>query len=261
MNSSPILQAKQIGKHFGSHWIFRNLNLSIQRGESVVLLGPSGSGKSVFLKLIAGLLEPDEGGIFFPTASILKPRIGMLFQQNALFDSMTAEENLLLPQKECLGITGHVAQKKADYFLNEVGLGLAKHLYPSELSGGMQKRLGVARALILSPDLLLYDEPTAGLDPVTSKKIAELLIRLKQETKSTLLTVTNEIGRAYQIADRIFLLAGGNLREGGTPDETRISPDPWIHQFVRGEKNGPVTESQPKKTPIKSPIKSEEKMP
>ncbi len=231
-----MIQIRNLGKEFDKRWIFRNLNLEVKPQESVALIGPSGGGKSVLLKLIAGLLTANEGEIKLGTENV-----GMLFQKNALFDSLTVEENLLFPLRERQGITGAPAKAKAAYFLEAVGLKGNEKLFPDEISGGMQKRLGIARALIVEPELILYDEPTAGLDPITSKKIAELIADLRKRNGSTIVMVTNDVQRAYQIGDRIFLLAKGTLQGGQGAHETKNTQDPAIKQFIYGLKEGPLT--------------------
>ncbi len=231
-----MITIKNLGKKFDSKWIFRNLNLLVQPQQSVVLIGPSGGGKSILLKMVAGLVDRDEGQI-----ELNSKNIGMLFQKNALFDSFTVEENLLFPLRERMGLIGRKAKEKAAHFLSEVGLKGSESLYPDEISGGMQKRLGIARALIVEPEIILYDEPTAGLDPITSKTIADLIRQLKMETRSTLLTVTNDMQRAYQLGDQIFLLAQGRLILGGTPQEVQNTSNAGIRQFIYGLKTGPLT--------------------
>ncbi len=231
-----MIELQGVGKQFEGRWIFRNVSFEVKAGESVVLLGPSGGGKSVLLKTIAGLLSPDEGIV-----QIQSSNVGMLFQKNALFDSFTVQENLLFPLKERRGIIGARAHAKAGEFLQAVGLAGTERLHPDEISGGMQKRLGIARALIVEPEVILYDEPTAGLDPITSRTIAELIQSLRRKSGSTLITVTNDIQRAYQIGDRIFMLAQGQLTPGGTPSEVRKTANPELRQFIYGLKDGPLT--------------------
>jgi phospholipid/cholesterol/gamma-HCH transport system ATP-binding protein len=233
---SPMIRLQNVGKKFEGRWIFRNVSLEIRDKESVSLIGPSGAGKSVLLKVISGLIAPDEG-----TIELGSENVGMLFQKNALFDSFTVIENLLFPLKERLGIEGEEAVKIASHFLNEVGLKGNEDLFPDEISGGMQKRLGIARALVVRPQIILYDEPTAGLDPITSRKIADLIRFLRKEVGSTLLTVTNDMQRAYQIGDRVALLAKGELIEGGTSEEIQKTEHPLIRQFIYGLKQGPLT--------------------
>lgn len=210
----PFLEAKNLGISFEGKWIFRGLSFQIMKGESAALIGPSGHGKSVLLKIISGLLPASEGSVRLGTEDV-----GMLFQRNALFDSFSVEENLLFPLRERKKIVGEKAKHAAHSLLDAVGLLHAKDLNPSEISGGMQKRLGIARALIVEPELALYDEPTAGLDPVTSRGVAELILNLKKERGMTLLSVTNDMQRARQLGNRIFYLTSGVLHEGGSAME------------------------------------------
>jgi phospholipid/cholesterol/gamma-HCH transport system ATP-binding protein len=231
-----MIRLENLGKRFDDKWVFREACLTVASQESVALIGPSGGGKSILLKIVAGLLEADEGDIALGSRNV-----GMLFQKNALFDSLTVEENLLFPLKERKGITGAKARERARELLEAVGLGGNESRYPEEISGGMQKRLGIARALIVEPEIILYDEPTAGLDPVTSRTIAELIRTLKARAGSTLLTVTNDMQRAYQLGDRICFLARGRLTVAGSPHQVKHTPDPAIRQFIFGLKNGPLT--------------------
>ncbi len=234
-----MIQLEGVGKKFGASWVFRGADLSVRAGSSAVIVGLSGSGKSVLLKLIAGLLVPDEGRL-----QVASPRVSMLFQRNALFDSMTVLENLLFPLREGLNIEGPEAIEQARLHLDWVGLTGTGHLLPGELSGGMQKRLGIARALIVRPEVVLYDDPTAGLDPITSRKICSLIRRLQQERMDgpmTFIAVTHEMNRAYELGDEIHLLARGRLWSGGSPDQVRRSQDPAIRQFVHGLQEGPLS--------------------
>jgi phospholipid/cholesterol/gamma-HCH transport system ATP-binding protein len=231
-----MIRLKNLGKRFDGRWVFQGIDLEVAPKESVALIGPSGGGKSVLLKVIAGLLESDEG-----TVELGSPDVGMLFQKNALFDSFTCEENLLFPLKERKGVIGAEAKERAARFLASVGLKGSEKLFPDEISGGMQKRLGIARALIVEPEIILYDEPTAGLDPITSRTIADLIKELRAQTGSTLLTVTNDMQRAYQIGDRVCLVAQGKLTEGGTPEQVQATQDPALRQFIYGLKQGPLT--------------------
>ena len=231
-----MISLQGVGKQFEGRWVFRGVTLEVAPKESVVLVGPSGGGKSVLLKTIASLLDKDEGAIRLGSRNI-----GMLFQKNALFDSFTCEENLLFPLKERKGIVGSQARERAASFLEAVGLKGTQNLFPDEISGGMQKRLGIARALIVEPEIILYDEPTAGLDPITSRTIAELIRELRVKTGSTLLTVTNDMQRAYQLGDRVCLLAQGELIIGGTPADVQATHDPAIRQFIYGLRHGPLT--------------------
>lgn len=231
-----MIRLSQVGKEFDDTWIFRGLSLNIPTGGACALVGPSGSGKSVLLKLIAGLIRPDEG-----TVEVSSQRLGMLFQNNALFDSLTVGENLLFPLKEALGVDGEAAHERMRAHLDDVGLTGTEALFPESLSGGMQKRLGIARALIVEPEVILYDEPTAGLDPITSRRIADLIIKLSKNAKTTLFMVTNDMQRAYQTAKQIYLLAKGELVDGGTPEQVRATQHPAFKQFIFGLRSGPLS--------------------
>jgi len=233
---NAMVTLRDVGKQFAGNWVFRGVSLQVDKGASVAIVGPSGCGKSVLLKIVSGLLQADEGKVELGTHDV-----GMLFQKNALFDSFTVEENLLFPLAERKGITGAEGKKRASRLLAEVGLSGSEKLFPDEISGGMQKRLGIARALIVEPELILYDEPTAGLDPVTSRKIADLIGSLRRETGGTLVTVTTDMQRAYQIGDRVCLLAQGRLVDGGTPEQVQATADPAIRQFIYGLRKGPLT--------------------
>lgn len=232
-----MIQVDRLAIAFDSQTIFENVSFTVSARGSAVIVGPSGCGKSVLLKIIAGLIQPSSG-----TVKLATTNFGMLFQKNALFDSFTVEENLLFPLKERLSIVGDEAQKRSDALLKAVGLFDSRKLLPDEISGGMQKRLGIARALVVEPELILYDDPTAGLDPITSRIIADLILDLKRTRGSTILTVTNDMQRAYQLGDAIYLLAQGRLASGGSPEETKHSKDASIAQFIRGRKEGPLTE-------------------
>jgi phospholipid/cholesterol/gamma-HCH transport system ATP-binding protein len=233
-----FISLKKIGVHF-QDWSLHPIDLSVEKESIAVILGPSGSGKTTILKLIAGLIQPTEGELV-----VRSKNIGMLFQKNALFDSLTVLENLTFPMKERLGLTGKPAQEQAIELLKAVGLDHVQNLYPDEISGGMQKRLGIARALAVQPEVILYDDPTAGLDPITSRTIAELILKIKKERKSTLVVVTNDIHRAYQLGDQIYLLSKGKLISTGSPNETKNSKDPLVRQFIEGLTQGPLTEHE-----------------
>lgn len=230
-----MIELRGVGKQFEERWVFRDISLTVAPQESVVLMGPSGGGKSVLLKTIAGLLRPSEGEV-----KLGSENIGMLFQKNALFDSLTVEENLLFPLHE-RKYPKEEAKDRSQHFLEAVGLKGCEDQFPDEISGGMQKRLGIARALVVEPEIILYDEPTAGLDPITSKVIADLILKLRKEVGSTLLTVTNDVQRAYQLGDRICLLAQGKLTLGGSPKEVANSTSPSMRQFIYGLQTGPLT--------------------
>lgn len=251
--ASIALELQNVSIDFGDGPLLRNVNLSVAKGESVVLIGPSGHGKSVTLKLLAGLLQPTGGRINFEGADLhaLKPsdqaklllKMGMLFQKNALFDSLTVGQNVAFPLKEKSQLSDVEIRERVDFFLDAVGISHARDLFPDEISGGMQKRLGIARALALSPQIVLYDDPTAGLDPITSRRIVDLILKLRDEQKSTLVSVTNDMARAYQLADRIAMVVDGELIVTGSKAETLRHKDPRVAQFIRGQLTGPLTEA------------------
>lgn len=246
------IELKQLEFNFGTQdWGLENINLSIANQESFVMVGPSGGGKTVLLKLMAGLYQPLGGHLFIEGQDFhqlkikqqqkLMFKMGMLFQKNALFDSLTVLENVTFPMTEVTTLSAKEIKEKALHFLEEVDLMHALDNYPDEISGGMQKRLGIARALALEPKIIFFDDPTAGLDPITSRKIIELMLQLKKETNATTVTITNDMNRAFQLADRIAVLVDQELIITGDKDSTLNHSDPRVHQFVRGLMEGPLT--------------------
>ncbi|MEZ4873739.1 MAG: ATP-binding cassette domain-containing protein [Bdellovibrionales bacterium] len=228
----------------------KNVNFELDPGESLVLIGPSGQGKTVLLKIIAGLLQPNTGQVIVAGLDIYKAtpaeremmlyKVGMLFQKNALFDSLTCYENIAFPLREVKKVDEVTIRQKVEKFLDAVGLLHAIHLFPHEISGGMQKRLGIARALALDPEIVLYDDPTAGLDPITSRKIAAMILELQKKNNSANIIVTNEMSRAYQLATYIGMVIEGELVLTGSPAETRQNTDPRVKQFIHGQLSGPL---------------------
>lgn len=251
--ADPLIQLINVSKSFGGETVLKGINISIEEGESIVLVGPSGSGKSSLLKIMAGIIRPDHGAVCVSGQNILTMRknerlavarqMGMLFQRNALFDSLTCAENIRFPLKETTLLANEEIEERVLSYLVAVGLPHAKALYPDEISGGMQKRLGIARALALDPKIVFYDDPTAGLDPITSRMIMQLILKLKKEQGSTIITVTNDMNRAYQLAGRIYLVAENSLIEAGDSDSTRQHSDPRVKQFIHGQLVGPLTEA------------------
>ena len=222
-----MIQFQKLGIQFKKKTVLENVDFLVPAQKAYGIIGPSGSGKSLILKMIAGILTPTSGSL-----QVESNRVSMLFQKNALFDSYTLLENLLLPLAETLGIEGDEAYDRSMSLLKAVGLDQSAQLYPDEISGGMQKRLGIARALCIEPEVILYDEPTAGLDPITSRSIADLMIHLHHQNKTTLLMVTNDLQRAYQVCDQLAYCNHGTLKLLGSPTEVKNTGDPEIRNFI-----------------------------
>jgi len=248
-----IIGLKEINKSFNSHRVLRDLNLNVEKGTTLVVIGRSGCGKSVMLKHIIGVLKPDSGKVFVDNQDIwalnskqlgaLRKRMNMVFQGGALFDSLTVGENVgfQLIEHEA---TGRIELfEKVEEALSLVGLAGITNLMPSELSGGMRKRVALARAICTSPEIILYDEPTTGVDPITADSINELIRSLHDKLKVTSIVVTHDMKSAYKIADRIAMLYQGQIIAEGTPAEIQNTDHPIVHQFVNGLAHGPITET------------------
>lgn len=239
----PIVSLRGIEKAFDGRPVLRGLDLDIETGRSLVIMGPSGCGKSVLLKHIVGLLRPDSGEVRFHGQRVeamgereLRPirrRIGFLFQGAALFDSMTVRDNVAFPLLET-GQSGPDLETRVRETLDRVGLADTLDKMPSELSGGMRKRVGLARAIVLEPEMVLYDEPTTGLDPIRANVINDLIVRLQRELSITSVVVTHDLDSAFQVADRMVLLDEGRVRLDGTPDVMRHTSDPVVRAFLEG---------------------------
>jgi phospholipid/cholesterol/gamma-HCH transport system ATP-binding protein len=240
--SDVVIEMQHLKKSFGNNHVLRDINLVINKGENLAILGQSGTGKSVLIKCIVGLVEIDEGKlvIFGRDISELKnkelietqKRIGFLFQSGALYDSMTVKENLEFPlRKQLHSISKEELDSLIKESLHDVGLDKAIDKTPSELSGGMRKRLGLARTLILKPDIMLYDEPTTGLDPITSKEISNLILEVQRKYHTTSIIITHDIECTKLTADRIIVIKDGVCDAEGTFDELEKSADPWIRSF------------------------------
>lgn len=240
-----LVELKNVFKRFGSLVVLRNLSLSVERGQSLVIIGASGTGKSVLLKHIVGLLRPDGGEVWFdgkriddlPERSLVevRRRFGFLFQMGALFDSLSVAENIAFPLVEHTHKTAEEIRTIVATKLRQVGLPDAGSKMPGELSGGQKKRVALARAIALDPEVILYDEPTTGLDPVRSDVINELILKLQRELKVTSIVVTHDMNSAFKVADRIVMLHEGHIIFDGTPDEIQKSDRPEVQRFVQGE--------------------------
>jgi phospholipid/cholesterol/gamma-HCH transport system ATP-binding protein len=250
-----MIEIQNLSKSFEDHAVLDRLNLMIQTGETMVIIGRSGCGKSVLLKHIIGLLKPDEGRVMIDGVDVtqlsgrsldeLRLTFGMLFQNAALFDSMTVYENVSFPLREHTTMASEAIGQRVHECLQLVGLQDVDALYPSELSGGMRKRVGLARALAMSPQIVLYDEPTTGIDPIMGDIINDLIIALRDRLKVTSVVVTHDMRSAYKVADRIAMLYNGSIVEVGDPEEIRRSSNALVQQFIKGEAVGPIQEGLP----------------
>ena len=253
MSETPLVHLEDIVLRFGDKTVLDGINLKVMPRDRLVILGQSGGGKSTMLRLILGILKPTSGRIFYrhlqvqrlrrSKLNLLRSRIGMVYQYSALISSMTVRENLALPVEELSRKSKSEMEALIEENLALVGMTGTEDKMPSELSGGMRKRVSLARALMMRPELILFDEPSAGLDPVISSVIDELIIDLTQKTGATSVIVTHEMDSAFRIASRMTMLYQGKIIEDGTPDEFRNSTNPVVHQFVTGTTEGPIMET------------------
>jgi phospholipid/cholesterol/gamma-HCH transport system ATP-binding protein len=247
-----MIELRNLHKTFGENVVLDGLDLTVEEGESMVVIGGSGTGKSVLLKHIIGLMRPDEGRVTVDGQDLgglqgrdlvrFQRKFGMLFQGAALFDSMNVRDNIAFALEE------HSRKGRDDIDvvvrekLDMVGLGDIGQLWPSELSGGMKKRVALARAIAMEPRILLYDEPTTGLDPIRADAINDLIVDLRERLHMTSVAITHDMVSAYKIADRIAMLYRGRIIQVGTPDEIRGTDNPVVRQFITGSARGPITD-------------------
>ncbi len=246
------IQVKNLTKKFGEKTVLKNISFDVYEGEIFVLMGGSGSGKSTTIKHIIGLLKPTEGQIIIDQTDITKlskkelidfrKKMGYLFQEGALFDSLKVWENVGFYFLENTDMPHTEIYKLAQEKLALVGLKGIEELYPSELSGGMRKRVSLARAISTNPEIILYDEPTSGLDPVTSAMIDNLILNLRNTLGVTSIVVTHDLDSAFGIGDRIAMIHRGVIYAIGTPEEIKNNPDPIVQQFINRKAEGPITE-------------------
>jgi phospholipid/cholesterol/gamma-HCH transport system ATP-binding protein len=241
-NAEPIV-IDNLHKKFGDHTVLNGITLHVKHGETVAVLGRSGIGKSILLKLIIGLQRSDSGSVKIDGQEItgldvhqlneVRKRIGFLFQEAALYDSLTVEENIAFPLTRHTNIPAADRKKRVRDLLGTVGMDQDLEKMPSEISGGMQKRVGLARALALDPSILLFDEPTAGLDPITAAEIGKLILELKQKREMTAIVVTHDIRGAKVFSDRMVLIHEGNILAEGPLAELQKSKHPFVIQFLK----------------------------
>jgi len=245
-----IIEFVDVHKSFRGQKVLDGLNLKIARGKTTVIIGRSGGGKSVTLKHMVGLMRPDRGQLLVDGEDVsglgkndmnrVRKRFGMLFQEGALFDSMTVGENVAFPLREHTKLGDEEVEARVTEMLRVVGLPGIEEKMPSELSGGMRKRVGLARALIREPEIVLFDEPTSGLDPIMADAIDRLILETGQEPGRTYVVISHDIRATFHIADYVAMLYEGRIIAYGTPDEIRENPNPFLVQFLRGSSEGPI---------------------
>jgi len=241
----PIIELENVYKSFGDKHVLQGISLKIYEGETFVILGPSGCGKSVTLKIITGLLEPDAGEVSVAGKDVLRIKekelneirrnMGMLFQNAALFDSLTVGENVSFGLDQLGTYSRDEVEEIVSRNLERVGLGGIEKKMPSELSGGMRKRVGLARAIALHPKIIIYDEPTTGLDPIVATEIDQLVVKLQKELKATSVVITHDLNSAFRVADRMGLHFDGKIWEISDPQTFRNSKNPFVQRFLKGE--------------------------
>jgi phospholipid/cholesterol/gamma-HCH transport system ATP-binding protein len=247
-----MVELRDVHMQFEEKNVLEGVSLDVQPQERLVIMGQSGSGKSTILRLILGILRPDAGSIFFKQFEInqlkrrklqqVRQHIGMVYQYSALLSSLTVRQNVALPLEELTDKSRSEIDKIVDEKLDLVGMQDTKDLLPDELSGGMRKRVALARGLVLEPELILLDEPSAGLDPVIATVVDELIINLTQKSKATSITVTHEMESAFRIATRMAMLYEGKIIEEGEPEKFKQSKNPVVAQFLSGSTEGPILE-------------------
>lgn len=249
-----MIQIQNLYKHLGSQRVLNNLSLTIADGETKVIIGRSGVGKTVLLKHIVGLMRPDSGSIKIngvETTSLdekeynrLRMEIGLVFQGGALFDSMNVLDNVAFVLNEFSNLDKKLVREKVAHALGMVGLKDVEEMMPSQLSGGMKKRVSLARALCMEPKIILYDEPTTGVDPITAAAINNLIIELRNKLKVTSVVVTHDMNSAYHVADSIAMFYKGQIIADGKTEAIKNSTHPVIVQFIHGLDNGPITDDE-----------------
>jgi len=252
---APAIELCSLTKSLGGQPVLYEVSLSIRKGETIAIIGGSGAGKSVTLKHIVGLMKPDGGTVRVGGVDVhqdnhgtldkVRKKIGFCFQGSALLNSMNVFENVALPLREHENLSEDEIRRRVQEKLDLVKLGDAGEKMPSEVSGGMKKRVGLARAIIRNPEIILYDEPTAGLDPVVGSQINDLILDMQRKLGVTSVLVTHDMSSAFRVSNRIAMLLKGRIVKIGTPAEFRASDDPVVRQFIYGESEGPLTKDHP----------------
>lgn len=245
-----MIELINIHKSFGAQTVLNGLNLQVPAGKITAIIGPSGEGKSVLLKHMIGLLNPDQGDVLVDGTSIVglrrsqlnlvREKFAMVFQNAALFDSMTVYENIAFPLEEKTSLNRTEINVQVETALQEVGLKNINHKYPDELSGGMKKRVGIARALLLKPEIVLFDEPTTGLDPVIRRAIHQLIKQTQEKFGFTAVIVSHDIPDIFEVAHHVAMLYQGEILQFGTSEEIQGSQHPVVKQFISGSLDGPI---------------------
>ena len=245
-----MIKIVDLHKSFGKNAVLRGLSLEVERGETLVIIGQSGSGKSILIKHLIGLILPDKGEIYVDGVEItrlsedkrfkIRRKFAMLFQGAALFDSLTVLQNVRFGLERYMDIPDEEMDEIARRALLRVGLRGVENLMPYELSGGMRKRVGLARAIAYHPEIVLYDEPSTGIDPIRADAINDLIIQMKKELKMTSIVITHDMVSTYKVADRVAMLYQGKIIATGTPEEIRNSKNPVVQQFITGAAEGPI---------------------
>lgn len=248
----PVVELRDVRLQFDEKQVLEGVSLVVEPLDRLVIMGQSGSGKSTILRLILGILRPTAGSIFFKQFEIsrlsgrklqqMRTRIGMVYQYSALLSSRNVRDNVALPLEELSDKSREEIDRIVYEKLELVGMTEAKHEMPSELSGGMRKRVSLARALVMDPELILFDEPSAGLDPVISSVIDELIISLTEKSKVTSVIVTHEMDNAFRVATKMAMLYQGKIIEAGEPEQLKQSENPVVAQFLSGSTEGPILE-------------------
>jgi len=249
---APIISLQHLYKSFDGKHVLRDMSIDVEQGDTLVIVGGSGSGKSVTLKHIIGLLRPDKGCVLVQGEDMTQMKdvelnrfrrhFGMSFQEGALFDSMSVFENIAFPLRRHTKMSEAEIRARVEECLEDVHLPNVEKKRPSELSGGMRRRVGFARAISLKPEILLFDEPTTGLDPVISDVIANLIVEMDQKLGTTTVTITHDMKVAFKIATRVAMIYEGHIIEAGTPAEFQASSNPIVQQFIEGRADGPLTD-------------------